>query len=160
MDLKWYQSKKFIAIIVGILAFVLNDRMGFHIDEAGLTGIVALIIAFVSAQFGLDMKDRNAVKNAMQDPITRDAIESLVSDFYDFALAKEDGISQHSLQVKEKVMDGLQLILDPKFHKDTTDISQEILRIVLKFYKEDQSMTKGADLVRSTLKKDGDSYGK
>lgn len=160
MDLKWYQSKKFIAIIVGILAFVLNDRMGLHIDEMDLAGIVALIIAFVSAQFGLDIKDRNAVKNAMQDPITRDAIESLVSDFYDFGLAKENGISQHSLQVKEKVMDGLQLILDPKFHKDTTDISQEVLRIVLKFYKEDQSMTKGADLVRSTLKKDGDSYGK
>ena len=76
-----------------------------------------------------------------------------MSDFYDFALAKENGISQHSLQVKEKVMDGLQLILDPKFQKDSADISQEILRIVLKFYKEDQSMSKGAALVQSAIKK-------
>ena len=153
MEKKWYQSKKFIAIIAGILAFVLNDRMGLHIDEVDLAGIVALIIAFVGAQFGLDVKDRNALKNAMQDPITRDAIESLETDIYDFALAKENGISQHSLQVKEKVMDGLQLILDPKFQKDAADISQEILRIVLKFYKEDQSMSKGAALVQSAIKK-------
>ena len=65
MEKKWYQSKKFIAIIAGILAFVLNDRMGLHIDEVDLAGIVTLIIAFVGAQFGLDVKDRNALKNAM-----------------------------------------------------------------------------------------------
>lgn len=152
-NLKWYQSKKFITIIVAILAFVLNDKMGLNIDEEQLAGIVALVLSFILAQFGLDLKDRNEKKSSLQDPVIRDAIENLVSDFYDYGAARADGLSQHSLEVKEKVMTGLEIILDPKFQKDAKDISQEIIRMVMKLYREDQNMTKGADIVKSQLKK-------
>jgi hypothetical protein len=154
---KWYHSKKFVSVIVAMLTFALNDRLGLNIDEETLGWIVGVVITYIVAQLGLDLKDRSGKKHSLQDPVVRDAIESLVSDFYDYALAKDKGISQHSLEVKEKVMEGLRIIMDPKFQKDAKDISQEILRLVMKFYKEDQNMSKGADLVKSqflSLKKD------
>lgn len=153
MDRKWYQSKKFAAILVAILAFVLDEKLELQIEDETLFSIVGLAITFIVAQFGLDLKDRQQLKTAIQDPVVRDAIESLVSEFYDYGLAKSGGISQHSLEVKEKVMEGLSLILDPKFQKDAKEVQEEIVRLILKMYKEDNSMTKGADLVRSTMKR-------
>jgi hypothetical protein len=153
LDKKWYHSKKFVTVIVTILSLFLNEYLGIGIDDQTLTVLVGVILTYILAQFGLDLKDKNKDKTSIQDPVVRDSIEALVSDFYDYAAAKDKGISEHSLEVKEKVMSGLELILDPKFHKDAKEISQEVIRLVMKFYREDQSMKKGADIVKNQVLK-------
>lgn len=144
---KWYQSKKFITVLVALLSLLVNDYLGLNLSEMELTSIVGLAIAFITAQTTLDYKDRKNLKTALQDPILRDALEALVEDAYDYSLAKDGNITAHSVEVKEKVLAGLEIILDPKFLKESQEISQEIIRLIMKLYKEDQNMSKGANVV-------------
>jgi hypothetical protein len=150
---KWFMSKKFWTPIITAVIVALNSGMGWNIPEDQMLAVFVPVIIYLIGEFYLDRKREKAVLNPLADPSVRDAIEALASDFYDYSAARSDGIENHAVDVKEKVMAGLHNLLDPEFTKETKAIGAEVIRMIMKFYKEDQKMAEGADLVRSSMTK-------
>lgn len=148
---KWFMSKKFWTPVVMAAVVAMNNAFGWHIPEDQVLAVAVPFIIYLIGEFFMDAKRESKAKNPLHDPVVRDAIEALVSDAYDYSMARADGIETHAAAVKEKVMAGLHVILDPKYTKDPKTLGGEILRQVLKMYREDQKIKEGADLVRSSM---------
>jgi hypothetical protein len=150
MTKKWYQSKKFMSTMVTIIAMMLNKYLHLGLSQDEMLILVGSLVSYLLVEFGLDTQRQKGSYHPLQDPAVRDALESLISDAYDFTIARADGINTHIQSVKEKVFDGLNHLGVPaNILHDSEDFGKEITRIVLKLYREDQKMKEGADLVLS-----------
>lgn len=153
MEKKWYQSKKFISALATIAAILISEYSGLDLSIEQLSLVVGSFLTYILVEFGLDAKRQKGSYHPLQDPAVRDAMESLISDLYDFSMARTEGIDAHIKQVKEKVINGLTEMGIPKnVIQDGEELSKEITRILIKLYREDQKMTEGADLVRRSAK--------
>jgi hypothetical protein len=153
MEKKWYQSKKFISALAMITALLLNKYLELDMSTEELSILVGSFLTYILVEFGLDAKREKGSYHPLQDPAVRDAMESLISDLYDFSMAQTEGIDAHIKKVKDRVINGLTEIGIPaSVIKDGEELSKEITRIIIKMYREDQKMTEGADLVRRSGK--------
>lgn len=148
MTKKWYQSKKFISAIATIIALLINKYFDLGMSTEELILLVGSFLTYILVEFGLDAQREKGSYHPLQDPAVRDAMESLISDLYDFSMAQSEGIDAHVQQVKERVINGLTSMGIPKnVIKDGEQLSKEITRILIKMYREDQKMKEGADLI-------------
>lgn len=148
MEKKWYQSKKFIAAIATIIAIMLQNYLDLGLSTEELSLLVGSFLTYILVEFGLDRQREKGSYHPLQDPAVRDAMESLISDFYDFGAARSGGLEAHVQDVKQKVISGLGGMGIPQnVIQDGEDLSKEITRILIKMYREDQKMKEGADLV-------------
>lgn len=148
MEKKWFASKKFISIIAGVIATLLNKYLELGLSMEEMTLLIGSLITYIFVEAGLDAKRSKGSYHPLQDPAVRDALESLISDGYDFAAARSNGIHAHIQEIKSHVFDGLiHLGISAKILDDSEEFAKEISRIVLKMYREDQKMKEGADLI-------------
>lgn len=147
---KWFMSKKFWTPIFVAVIVALNNAFGWNIPEEQMLTVGVPFVIYLIGEFYLDRKRQKEQIHPLTDPKVRDAIEDLVSDFYDYAAAKDQGIEQHAQAIKDRVMSALEILMDPAFSKDAKAIGSEIVRIVMKMYKEDKKMQEGAELVKGS----------
>lgn len=155
-DRKWYMSKKFWTPIITAIIVALNSAFGWNIPEEQMLAVFVPVIIYLVGEFILDRKREKAILSPLADPSVREAIESLASEFYDYAAAKDEGIEAHAQKVKDRVMSGLHTLLDEEFTNSTKVIGSEVIRIILKMYREDQKLTEGVDLAKTALIKKND----
>lgn len=148
---EWYQSKKFWTFVILVAVFAANGIFGWHLNAEEIAAVGVPGILYIIAECFLDHK-RMQAQNPLRSADYRNALEDLVSDFYDYATAKDEGIDQHAQEVKGKVMDALEVLINPKVWDAAEDVGSEIVRLVLKLYREDQKVQEGADLAQKMKK--------
>ncbi|HET7657829.1 MAG TPA: hypothetical protein VFK37_06015 [Bacillales bacterium] len=151
METKWFQSKKFWTFILLSATMAANGIFGWHLNGEEIAAVAVPGITYILAEFFLDHR-RIQAKNPFRNSGYRDSLEDLVSEFYDYATAKNEGIDQHAQEVKGKVMNALYLFLDPDVWDHAEQVGTEIWRMVLKLYREDKKVQEGADLAQKVKK--------
>lgn len=157
MDKKWYESKKFLTVIVTALIGAGNEAFEWGISTDQGLWMMGFSLAYVLVQAGLDWyKEKRNLKDPdpLALPMVREAIESLVNEFYDYAAAKDQGIAAHAKDVKKLIIDSLDDLITAELYnkvKDNADVWDEIIRQVLKLYNHDVKLVEGADLVKRSI---------
>jgi hypothetical protein len=151
---KWFHSKKFWTVIVTALIGAGNEAFGWGISEDQGVAMMLFSLAYILIQAALDWyKERRKLKDPdpMALPMVREAIESLVNEFYDYNKAKAEGIAPHAKEVKALIIDGLDELITAEIYnklKDNSQVIDEILRQVLKLYNHDVKIMEGVDLAK------------
>jgi hypothetical protein len=154
---KWYESKKFWTVIVTAMIGAGNEAFDWGISTDQGLSMMVFALAYVLIQAGLDWyKEKRGIKDVdpLAMPMVREAIESLVNEFYDYQAARADGISVHAKEVKKLIIESLDELITAELYdklKDNADVVDEIIRQVLKLYNQDVKMVEGADLARSSM---------
>ena len=156
IEKNWYASKKLWVTVLTILITGLNEQFGWNIatDESLL--IMGAGLIYVLIQAGLDWYERfqyGKQKPPIAYAIIREAIESIVSDLYDYAEAKNSGIQVHADHIQQQSLDQLKKVAPQHADRIANDpeVKEEILRKVMKNYNEDKSLYQGAELVKSQM---------
>jgi hypothetical protein len=158
VEKKWYQSKKFFMALITALLVVLNEGLGLNIPADAVMTLATVAAGYIFVEGGLDLhreRSKNKAPVPIQDPMIREAVESLVNRYYDYDAAADYGIEVVAKEITHSVLKDLGDLLDPQLHEkilDDGEIKSEILRQVFKRYNQDTSMKEGADLVLSQRK--------
>lgn len=156
---KWYQSKKFWLALAGALIPLLNQYTGLNLPAEQIQMIIGILFAGIVVEGGLDAQRQNSATKlaaaaapdftAIQLPMIREILDSLVNDEYNYQTARTDGISEHARQIWERVMQNIQVLITPDLYelvKADEQIHAEVMRQIFKKYNQDISMSEGAEL--------------